>query len=155
MQITLERLREIIETLRTGQVGEFEYEDETIRLKLVLAGTQPLTTASHSVGFVPEPPRSAASAGPVVSSPEAALDENVVYVTSPFVGTFYRSSSPDAAPFVDVGARVSLGQPLCIVEAMKLMNEIEAEVAGTILEVLVDNGTSVEFGQRLFKVKKS
>jgi acetyl-CoA carboxylase biotin carboxyl carrier protein len=76
-------------------------------------------------------------------------------VTSPFVGTFYRSPTPDVAPFVEVGARVVVGQTLCIVEAMKLMNEIEADVTGTLLEVLVDNGVSVEFGQKLFKVKKA
>jgi acetyl-CoA carboxylase biotin carboxyl carrier protein len=76
-------------------------------------------------------------------------------VTSPFVGTFYRSSNPEAEPFVQVGASVSKGQTLCIVEAMKLMNEIEAEFPCTILEVLVENGASVEFGQKLFQVKKA
>lgn len=148
MQITLERLRELIDTLRTGQVGEFEYEDETIRLKFVLAGqttvhVAPTVTAAGAPAPINTAPR-----------PEPAAEEDVVFVTSPFVGTFYRSSSPDAAPFVDVGARISVGQPLCIVEAMKLMNEIESELSGTILEVLVDNGVSVEFGQKLFKVKK-
>src|SRR5512145_3217354 len=145
MQITLERLRELIDTLRTGQVGEFEYEDETIRLKFVLAG-QPIV---HAAAPAPAAP----STAPARSEP--APEQDVVFVTSPFVGTFYRSSSPDAAPFVDVGARISVGQPLCIVEAMKLMNEIESEISGTVLEVLIDNGVSVEFGQKLFKVKKS
>jgi acetyl-CoA carboxylase biotin carboxyl carrier protein len=74
-------------------------------------------------------------------------------VTSPFVGTFYRSTSPDAEHFADVGTTVRRGQTLCIVEAMKLMNEIEADTAGIVLEVLVDNGQSVEFGQKLFKLK--
>ena len=148
MQITLERLRELIDTLRTGQVGEFEYEDETIRLKFVLAGT-----VSHAAPPVPVSLSTPTSATPV--RPEPAPEQDVVFVTSPFVGTFYRSSSPDAAPFVDVGARINVGQPLCIVEAMKLMNEIESEISGTVLEVLVDNGVSVEFGQKLFKVKKS
>ena len=76
-------------------------------------------------------------------------------MTSPFVGTFYRASSPGAPSFTDVGQTISVGQTLCIVEAMKLMNEIESDIAGTVLEVLVDNGTSVEFGQKLFKVKKA
>ncbi|HMA96575.1 MAG TPA: acetyl-CoA carboxylase biotin carboxyl carrier protein [Polyangiaceae bacterium] len=149
MQITLERLRELIDTLRTGQVGEFEYEDETIRLKFVLAGQ----TIVHAAAPAPVAPSVPTTTAPARSEP--APEQDVVFVTSPFVGTFYRSSSPDAAPFVDVGARISVGQPLCIVEAMKLMNEIESEISGTVLEVLIDNGVSVEFGQKLFKVKKS
>jgi len=79
----------------------------------------------------------------------------VVFVTSPFVGTFYKAPSPEADPFVAVNGPVKKGQTLCIIEAMKLMNEIEAEFAGTVLEVLVDSGKSVEFGQKLFKIKKS
>src|SRR5262249_12057574 len=86
---------------------------------------------------------------------KAALEGNVAYVTSPFVGTFYRAPSPEAPAFVDVGSNIRPGQALCIVEAMKLMNEIEAEFAGTIMECLVETGSPVEFGQRLFKVKKA
>ncbi len=82
-------------------------------------------------------------------------DAAIVYVTSPFVGTFYRSPSPDAPPFVDVGSSIREGQALCIVEAMKLMNEIEADCAGTIVEILAENGKPVEFGQKLFKVRKA
>lgn len=149
MQITLERLRELIDTLRTGQVGEFEYEDETIRLKFVLAGQATVHVAPTVTAVAAPAPINTAS------RPEPVAEDDVVFVTSPFVGTFYRSSSPDAAPLADVGARISVGQPLCIVEAMKLMNEIESEISGTVLEVLIDNGVSVEFGQKLFKVKKS
>lgn len=153
MQITLERLRELIDTLRTGQVGEFEYEDETIRLKLVIGNVAPMRTAASASGIAME------SAAPVavVATPktEAAQDDNTVFVTSPFVGTFYRSASPETAAFVDVGSKIAVGQTLCIVEAMKLMNEIESDVSGTIVEMLVDNGVSVEFGQKLFKVKKA
>jgi acetyl-CoA carboxylase biotin carboxyl carrier protein len=76
-------------------------------------------------------------------------------VTSPFVGTFYRSPSPESDPFVEVGQQVKQGQAMCIVEAMKLMNEIESEYGGTVLEIMVENGTSVEFGQKLFKLRKS
>jgi acetyl-CoA carboxylase biotin carboxyl carrier protein len=76
-------------------------------------------------------------------------------VTSPLVGTFYRSPSPDAAPFVEVGARIQVDQVLCIVEAMKVMNEIKSEIAGEVLEILVDNGEPVEYGQPLFLVKTS
>jgi acetyl-CoA carboxylase biotin carboxyl carrier protein len=86
---------------------------------------------------------------------EAPGADDLVAVTSPFVGTFYRAPSPEAANFVEVGSQVKQGQTLCIVEAMKLMNEIECDVAGTIVEVLVDNGKSVEYGQKLFLIKKS
>ncbi len=101
---------------------------------------------------LPAPMPAAASAP--AAPPVAETEEGVVYVTSPLVGTFYRAPSPDAAPFVDVGAKIRPGQRLCIVEAMKLMNEIEAEVEGTIVEILVENGKPVEYGQKLFKVKK-
>ena len=76
-------------------------------------------------------------------------------MTSPFVGSFYRSPTPDAPPFVEVGSVVRAGQTLCIIEAMKLMNEIEAECAGTVIEVFAQNGKSVEFGQKLFRIKKA
>src|SRR5262249_11539119 len=97
-------------------------------------------------------PAAAASAGGAASE---ALEAGVVYVTSPFVGTFYRAPSPEAGNFVEVGAAVKPGQPLCIIEAMKLMNEIESEFAGSVVEILVENGKSVEFGQKLFKIKKA
>ena len=153
MQITIERLRELIETLKSGEVGEFEYEDESVRLKLVMGGGAQVRTSSTAAA----PGRDASPTAAVAEPPKAAppADENVVYVTSPFVGTFYRSPSPESPAFVDVGSRISVGQTLCIVEAMKLMNEIESDVAGTIVEMLVDNGVSVEFGQKLYKVKKA
>jgi acetyl-CoA carboxylase biotin carboxyl carrier protein len=108
------------------------------------------TSVAHAhptPNVAPHAPAPAAAAAP-------AAEEGIVYVTSPLVGTFYRSPSPDSAPFIDIGARIRAGQRLCIVEAMKLMNEIEAEFEGTVLEILVENGKPVEYGQKLFKVKK-
>ena len=96
----------------------------------------------------------AGAAAPSVPPAPVAEDASVVYVTSPFVGTFYRSPSPDAPPFVDVGSAIREGQALCIVEAMKLMNEIEADCSGTIVEILAENGKPVEFGQKLYKVRR-
>ncbi len=96
-----------------------------------------------------------------VPAPDAALaaradakaaDKPGAIVNSPFVGTFYRAPSPDSPPFVDVGAKVKKGQTLCIVEAMKLMNEIESEVDGTVAEIFVQNATPVEFGEPLFRI---
>ena len=86
--------------------------------------------------------------------PPRAATATSSYITSPFVGTFYRSANPDAAPFVDEGTKIKKGQALCIVEAMKLMNEIEAEVEGVIVQILVENGQPVEYGEPLFKIRQ-
>jgi len=149
MDIPLEALKNLIATLEESGVHEFEYEDEKSRLRLSFG-------APAAPAYVAPAP--ALAQGPS-GQPAAAVaeqdDASIAYVTSPFVGTFYRSPSPEAEPFTDVGQTVRPGQTLCIVEAMKLMNEIESEFSGTVLEVLVSNGTSVEFGQKLFKIKKS
>jgi len=92
-----------------------------------------------------------AASGPVALAP--VVDDKSHVVTSPFVGTFYRSPSPETSPFVDVGTRIKKGQVLCIVEAMKLMNEIESEIEGSIVQILVENGQAVEYGEPLFKIK--
>jgi len=148
MQIPLKQLKSLLKTLEEGGATEFEYQDEHYRIRLAL-GQSPLAAAP-----APSSP-SAARAAPAITSFTGAEDAGVVYVTSPFVGTFYRALSPESEPFVQVGSVVTAGQTLCIIEAMKLMNEIESEFAGTILEVLAENASSVEFGQKLFKLKRS
>ena len=148
MNIKLKELKELIATLEEGGVSEFEYEDEQSRVRLSFGPTGVLT-AAPAIAAAPAAPATPAGA------PAATSDEGTEFITSPFVGTFYSAPSPDADKFTDSGQAISVGQTLCIVEAMKLMNEIESEFAGTVLEVLVENGTSVEFGQKLFKVKKS
>ncbi len=150
MEISLKQLRSLLATLDDGGASDFEYEDEKFRLRVTLGRGAPAVAVSTPM--VP----AVAAAPPPAAAPAAAVEEaGVVFVTSPFVGTFYRAASPESDPFVDVGATVKKGQSLCIVEAMKLMNEIEADQAGTILEILVDNGESVEFGQKLFKLRLS
>jgi acetyl-CoA carboxylase biotin carboxyl carrier protein len=153
MEINHKQLKALLKTLEEGGVAEFEYQDDKYRLRLALSnrGGAALAAAPPAAP-APAAAPAAPSAGP--SSRETAGEPGTVFVTSPFVGTFYRSTSPDAEPFVEVGTTVRKGQTLCIVEAMKLMNEIEADAAGVIVEVLVDNGQSVEFGQKLFKLKK-
>ncbi len=146
MQLPLDQLQSLLKTLEEGGASEFEYEDDKLRLKVAMARGQAPVVSSVSAG-----PALVAAAAPRVE----AADPSIVYVTSPFVGTFYKAPSPEADPFVAVNGPVKKGQTLCIIEAMKLMNEIEAEFAGTVLEVLVDSGKSVEFGQKLFKIKKS
>lgn len=163
MDIDLTQLKGIFSAMAEAGVNEFEFEDERVRVRIgrgVPAAGQPAPVYVSTVGPAPAMPSDLPP--PSVPRPEAAsasapppeLDEGkVVYVTSPFVGTFYRSPSPDAPAFVEVGSRVREGQSLCIVEAMKLMNEIEADQAGLVVDVLVENGKPVEFGQKLFKLK--
>jgi acetyl-CoA carboxylase biotin carboxyl carrier protein len=141
----------LLKTLEEGGAREFEYQDEKYRLRVALgpAASQATIAAPAVAAATPSSP------APAPAAAAEALEPGVVFVTSPFVGTFYRSPAPDAEPFVEIGAMVRAGQPLCIVEAMKLMNEIEAEVSGTILEALAENGQSVEFGQKLFKMRKA
>jgi acetyl-CoA carboxylase biotin carboxyl carrier protein len=151
MQITLKQLKGLLKTLEEGGATEFEYQDEKYRVRLAL-GRGPLLEGQAAAAAAPARQPMPARA---LSEAVTAADPSVGFVTSPFVGTFYRSAAPDSEPFCDVGKAVRAGQTLCIVEAMKLMNEIEAEFAGTILEILVENGESVEFGQKLFKLRKA
>lgn len=151
MKIDLKKLRALLKTLREGDVSEFEFEDEHTRMRLVRGGVVVAAAPPMAVAAAPAP---AAAAAPA-DAPAAADDGDTLIVTSPFVGTFYRSPSPEAPPFVEVGSKVREGQTLCIVEAMKLMNEIEADVSGTVVEILVDNGKPVEFEQPLFRIDAS
>jgi acetyl-CoA carboxylase biotin carboxyl carrier protein len=155
VNIDLKQLEGLLRVLEERDIFEFEFEDEKTRVHLK-RGQPAITIAAHpgeSPVFASRANEVAGSSGAL--DPAKQADGNVAYVTSPFVGTFYRAPSPDAAPFVEVGSSIRPGQALCIVEAMKLMNEIEAEFAGTIIECLAETGTSVEFGQKLFKVKKA
>ena len=128
-------------------------EKVVIRRGAVVAAPAPVFHAAPVAAPVATPPAPApAPAAPAAPKAEAKADAPGTYVSSPFVGTFYRAPSPDAAPFVDVGAKVKKGQVLCIVEAMKLMNELESEVDGTVAEILVQNASPVEFGEKLFRI---
>ena len=154
MQISLEQLKSLLETLEKGDVSEFEYEDEQLKLRLSLGKkATPVVHAAPPVLAAQSPAAAAASAAAAAKLVDDA-DPSLVFITSPFVGTFYRAPSPETANFCEVGTNVKQGQTLCIIEAMKLMNEIESEASGTIVDILVENGKSVEFGQKLFKLKK-
>jgi acetyl-CoA carboxylase biotin carboxyl carrier protein len=118
--------------------------------------------ASGSQTPFPTVEATAPAAAPVTAAPALGVASNgapkdeagITYVKSPMVGTFYRAASPESKPFVDGGSKISENSVVCIIEAMKIMNEIQAETKGTIVEVLVENGQPVEYGQRLFKVKQ-
>ena len=149
MQIPLKQLKQLLKTLEEGGATEFEYQDDQYRIRLARGPAAVVGSAQLVTSPI------ARAAAPAASGPYMAEESDLAHVTSPFVGTFYRGASPEAEPFVKVGDQVHKGQTLCIVEAMKLMNEIESEFSGTIAEVLVENGASVEFGQKLFKLKKA
>jgi acetyl-CoA carboxylase biotin carboxyl carrier protein len=156
MSLDLDKLRALFDLLAEKDVAEFEHEEEGRRLRIArgtraTVAVQPYlpSPVAHSVA-----PLGAATAS--AEQPEAATPSgDFVDVTSPFVGSFYRSPSPDTPAFVEVGSVVRAGQTICIIEAMKLMNEIEAECAGTITEIFALNGKSVEYGQKLFRIKKA
>jgi acetyl-CoA carboxylase biotin carboxyl carrier protein len=152
MHLEIETLRKLLELLDEKDIAEFEHQDEQVRFKIVrTTRAQPHMMQHFAQSMMPPPAAAAATAAPEAEGSSADTAD----VTSPFVGTFYRSPSPDAPSFVEVGSVVKPGQTLCIIEAMKLMNEIEAECAGTVLECFAQNGKAVEFGQKLFRIKKA
>ena len=144
------QIQELIDLLRRNNLTELEFERQGIRIRVRHEASAKATTTSlqESAPASPQQPTHPASATTPV--PEAA--NGFVTVTSPIVGTFYRSPSPDADAYVEEGDLVRKGQVLCIVEAMKLMNEIESEVDGRIVKILVENTKSVEYGQALFLI---
>ena len=138
-------LEKFIAIAKDAGASELKYqnEDKKFGISFPVAGATPVAAQVMS----------APVASPVAAASAATVSDGLLEVTCPFVGTFYRSPSPEDAVYAKVGDRVSKGQVLCIVEAMKIMNEIESDVAGEIVEICVENETYVEFGQVLFKVK--
>jgi acetyl-CoA carboxylase biotin carboxyl carrier protein len=151
-------LKELIEFLIEKDIAEFELERGDVKVKIKRAGEHTVVHTRTEVPYVsvpqPGPPAAAASAGAVALAPIAAAPEKDLHmVKSPIVGTFYEAPSPGAPPFVKVGDMVEVGQVLCIVEAMKLLNEIESDVAGEIVKKMGSNGQPIEYGQELFAVR--
>lgn len=144
----ISEIKKIVELMKTHDLTRFELEEEAFRIALVRgADEEPRVVAAVPAPATPAP--SGATAAPA-ATPE---DDGMSEIKSPIVGTFYRSGSPEVEPFVKIGQQVDKDTVVCIVEAMKVMNEIKAEVKGTITKILVENATPVMFGQPLFKVK--
>ncbi|MEE2827970.1 MAG: acetyl-CoA carboxylase biotin carboxyl carrier protein [Myxococcota bacterium] len=144
-------IKAVLGLLEDSDIQEFEYKDETLKIRVrrgPVAADAPTLVAAPGMVM----PAGAAPLSSVAPSAPVAADSGHT-ITSPFVGTFYRSPSPDSPPFTEVGQRVEKGQTLCIVEAMKLMNEIEADASGTVKRILVENEQPVEFGQALFAIQ--
>ena len=145
--MSLDRIESLLKLMKSYEVSELSFEDAEFKVRLRLG---PLPLAPVAMAAPAPGPAPRASDSRPAEAPRPA--GNLVQVLSPMVGTFYRSPKPNAPSFVEIGQTVRKGQPLCIVEAMKLMNEIEADLAGTVLAVLAEDGAPVEYGQPLFKL---
>jgi acetyl-CoA carboxylase biotin carboxyl carrier protein len=157
--LDLKQIKQIIDLMKRSELTEFAVEEEGFKLKIRRgAHGLPVVSSSHgsnspfpTIENAPSP----APAPTVALAPIPAGDEvGVTYIKSPMVGTFYRSASPESKPYAEIGTKVVENSVVCIIEAMKIMNEIQSETKGTIVEILVENGQPVEYGQKLFKVKQ-
>jgi acetyl-CoA carboxylase biotin carboxyl carrier protein len=149
--MNLKELKELIELMNENGLTEIEVERDGMTIKLKKSSeTGSIHPVAYSIPNIPAAVPRAAVEAPVAAPVVAASTSKDV--KSPMVGTFYRAPSPEAAPFVEIGQTVEVGQVVCIVEAMKLMNEIKSDVRGKVLEICVDNAEPVEFGQVLFRV---
>ena len=147
----LRKLKTLIDLVSESNVSELEITEADGKVRIVKAGAAPVVMMQPmQAQQQPMAPAPAVAAAPVVAE---IPEETGHVVKSPMVGTFYRSSSPGAKGFAEVGDQVKEGQPICIIEAMKIMNEIETDVAGTVTKILVENGQPVEYGQPLFVIE--
>jgi acetyl-CoA carboxylase biotin carboxyl carrier protein len=167
--LDVEALRQIVEMLEASDVTRLVWQrgDERLYIRRghgpaptivhhaapVSPSVSPVPTMEYAAPAPTRPSAPTSAAAPAAAAPAKPAEKPGHVMTSPFVGTFYRTPAPDQPPFAEVGSVVKKGQVLCIVEAMKLMNEIEAEVAGRVAEILVENGQPVEFGQALFRIE--
>lgn len=152
----LDELKDLIQFISNSEIEQLEFETDDFRVSLrkrgatepaVPAVVQPVTALTPTVSAPPAP-------APADTESDQGSSDDFIQVKAPMVGTFYRAPAPDAPPYVQVGDIVEVGQALCIIEAMKLMNEIEAETRGRIVEILVENAQPVDYGQPLFVIEK-
>lgn len=154
-------IKKIVELMDEHGLSQFKLEQDETKLELKKGGDADVSAISQLMAAAPAPIAAAPAAAPAAlpaAAPAAdsgGLPAGTEEITSPMVGTFYTASAPDADAFIKVGDKISAETTVCIVEAMKVMNEIQAEVSGEILEILVENGTAVQFGEPLFRVKTS
>ena len=156
--MNLDDIRQILDLVREHDLAELEIERDGLKVRVRKAGDRvsfipPAVPAVAPAPVNATPPAAAPTAVPAAADEESPPGVDLAVIKSPLVGTFYRSAEPGAPPFVDVGDAVRKGQVLCIIEAMKLMNEIESDCDGEISAVYVENGRPVQFGERLFAVK--
>jgi acetyl-CoA carboxylase biotin carboxyl carrier protein len=175
--VNFDVIKQVLDLMREHELAEFELEQEGLKIRVRKHGNTPVftmpaptlpamqvtaapvaaLTAAGSAAAAAPAGAGATGAGPTPAAADAGGDEEeleLAVVTSPIVGTFYRSPDPSSPPFVDIGQTVRKGQTLCIIEAMKLMNEIESEYEGQIVKVYVENGQPVQYGERIFAIKR-
>jgi len=167
MKNDLNYIKKLLKILETGEIKEIEIEEEGTRVRVVkskASDSQPAHMITYSAPPQMMAPQQSAPAAPAAQAPQPKAEEkkevpaappgkDLIEVRSPIVGTFYRAPSPNADPYVQVGQQVSKGNVLCIIEAMKLMNEIECEFEGKVVKMMVDNGQPVEYNQVLFLIE--
>lgn len=146
----LRKLKTLIDLVSESNISELEITEAEGKVRIVKAGAQPSVVYAQAPAMAAP---AAPAAAPVVAAPAVEAPPAGHLVKSPMVGTFYRSSTPGGKPLVEVGQQVKEGEAICIIEAMKIMNEIEADKAGTITKVYIDNGQAVEYGQPLFIIE--
>ncbi len=152
--MNIEEIKELISLVKESGIAELEVQrgENRVRIKRSTGQTtQEIVLAPNADSGIYQPASVASMSGPLLTTPEEP--DTLLYVKSPIVGTYYDAPSPGSPPFVKVGDRVSKGQTLCIIESMKLMNEIESEVAGVVTSILVETGRPVEYGESLFAVQ--
>lgn len=154
----IKEIKQIVELMKKSDLTEFEIQEEGLKLRICRNGETgaiaPVLTShlSHIGSPIASAPAATSTPATLAATP-AADDPSIKIIKSPMVGTFYRAASPDSPPFAEKGSKVSPDDAVCIIEAMKVMNEITADISGTIVEVLANNGEGIEYGQALFKVK--
>lgn len=161
MEFSLEQVRELVTILNKTDITELTLESGDVRLSIrksensrSVAAASPTPAAASALPATNAAPiDTSASATPTTTIADSLPAKKIIEITSPMVGTFYRSPGPDESPFVEIGDSVKKGSTVCIIEAMKLMNEIEAEAGGKVVEILVDNSQPVEYGQVLMRVE--
>ena len=160
-KLNLQEIKELLKIIDETEISELNLESDGVKISIrkgpSAGAAVPASSTPRQEGVERAVAQTTGNPSPspeaAAKVPEPVVAENTEMITSPMVGTFYSSQSPESAAYVKVGQQVKVGQPVCIVEAMKLMNEIEAEIEGTILQILVENGQPVEYGQPLFVIE--
>jgi acetyl-CoA carboxylase biotin carboxyl carrier protein len=151
--LDIKLIKQVVDLMKRSDISEFEFEEDGFKLRLSTKGADaPQIIQAAPAAQTPAPsPLTAAPAGEAAAAP--VEEKGISIIKSPMVGTFYSAASPESPAFVKVGTKVNNDSVVCIIEAMKVMNEIQAEMSGTITELLVENGEAIEYGQPLFKIK--
>jgi acetyl-CoA carboxylase biotin carboxyl carrier protein len=148
--LDLKAIKQVIEMMKRSEISEFEIEEEGFKLRLSRKnGETQIIQAAAPLAAAPAP----VAVAPLAAAVAPVEEVGISIIKSPMVGTFYTAASPESPIFAKIGTKVGADSTVCIIEAMKVMNEIQAEISGTITEVLIENGEAVEYGQPLFKVK--